>query len=332
MSSTTTEDLARVREALIEAAMAAGHAPSIHNTQPWHWTVRPAALELWAVPERQLRATDPEGRMATMSCGAALHHARVALAALGYEVTVRYRPDPARPAFLARLSLAGHTPVTARAMRRYQAVGMRHTDRRPVQDVPVRPDALHAVAVAVTEQGAHLHVLRRDQVIELAAAASYAQRAEDADEALRAELAYWSGGTRPPGLGVPDENIPARPPATTVPERDFGHPGSLPVGPEHDTAASYVLLYGDRDDPLGWLHAGEALSAGWLVATERGVAVLPLSAVIEVPVTRERLRGMLVEDFHPYLVLRLGNADPQHRGPAPTPRLSSTQTVETLDE
>ena len=45
-----------------------------------------------------------------------------------------------------------------------------------------------------------------------------------------------------------------------------------------------------------------------------------------------RLRGMLVEDFHPYLVLRLGNADPQHRGPAPTPRLSSTQTVETLDE
>jgi nitroreductase len=326
-----------MQEALAEAAEAAGRAPSIHNTQPWQWRVKPAALEsaaleratleLWAVPGRQLWVGDPEGRLAAISCGAALHHARVALAALGYAVTVQYRPEPAHPTLLARLSVAGRTPVTAEAMRRYQAIGIRHTDRRPVVDVPVDQQALRDIAAAVQDAGAHLHVLRRDQVIELASAASYAQRAEAADGAWRAELAYWAGGTRPRGSGVPDANIPARSPATTVPGRDFGHPGSLPVGPEHDAAASYALLYGERDDPAGWLRAGEALSAGWLAATELGVAVLPLSAAVEVPATRERLRGMLVDGCHPYLVLRLGNADPDRRGPGPTPRLPAGQTV-----
>lgn len=37
----------------------------------------------------------------------------------------------------------------------------------------------------------------------------------------------------------------------------------------------FILLYGDADEPLNWLRAGEALSAGWLTATERGVSILP---------------------------------------------------------
>jgi hypothetical protein len=333
MSSGTTATQRRlVTEALTEAATAASFAPSIHNTQPWRWRVRPGALELWAVRDRQLSATDPEGRMLMVSCGTALHHARVALAAQGYQTPVLRLPDPAHPDHLARITVGGRGPVGAAAMRLYQAIALRHTDRRPVTDLPVAPDTLLGIVTAVQAQGAYLHLLRRDQVIELAAAASYAQAAEGRDEAFRMELAYWAGGTRPGGAGVPATAIPDQVPQTTVPGRDFGQLGTLPVSAAHDTAATYAILYTDDDGPLGWLCAGEALSAGWLASTELAVSVLPLSAVVEVPSTRHTLRQMLSGLGYPHLVLRFGNADPDHRGPRPTPRLPSAQTIETIDE
>jgi nitroreductase len=324
------------REVYREAAEAGGYAPSVHNTQPWHWNVRRASLELWAVPERQLTNTDPDGRMMTVSCGAALHHARVALHALGYDSTVDVLPDPGQPNFLARITVAGHHSPDPAAMRHYQAVAIRHTDRRPVTGEPVPAAALDAIGAAIAgvdshagpAPGAHLHLMRHDQVIDLAAAASYAQRSEDADPALRAELDYWVGGERPTDLGVPDANLPDAAPQTTVPGRDFGRTGTLPVTAEHDRAASYGLLYTTVDDPAGWLTAGQALSAGWLAATELGVSVLPLSAVVEVPATRVRLREMLTADAYPQIVIRLGHADPGTQGPRPTPRLSSTHTID----
>jgi hypothetical protein len=70
------------------------------------------------------------------------------------------------------------------------------------------------------------------------------------------------------------------------------------------------------------------LSAAWLTATELGVSVLPLSAAVEVAATRTTLRRLLSDIGYPYLVLRLGMADPEHHGAPHTPRLSSQQVVE----
>ena len=69
-----------VAVALAEAAASAGYAPSVHNTQPWRWRAHPDRLDLYAARDRQLTETDPEGRLLLLSCGAALHHARLALA------------------------------------------------------------------------------------------------------------------------------------------------------------------------------------------------------------------------------------------------------------
>ena len=69
-------------------------APSVHNTQPWRWRFGRNDAELHADRGRQLTATDPEGRDLMLSCGAALHHLRVALAARGLGCTVDLQPDP----------------------------------------------------------------------------------------------------------------------------------------------------------------------------------------------------------------------------------------------
>lgn len=314
--------------ALAEAAAAAGFAPSIHNTQPWRWRVHPDRLELFAERSRQLKATDPDGKLMILSCGTALHHARLALAAEGQAAEVRRFPEPSKPDLVAAIVPTGAEPVTPEALRLVQTMELRRTDRRPVRDEPVPAEALDAVIASVAGL-ARLHVLTSDQVLDLAAAASRAGAVEADDPQVREELAYWTGRARPAGTGLPPEVLPAETPRTTVPSRDFGTPGTLPIGAGHDRAAVYAVLYGDDDGPDAWLRAGEALSAAWLTAAGHGVSMVPLSAAVEVLQTREALRRILARRGYPYLVLRLGLADPDTAGPPHTPRMPATQVVDT---
>jgi nitroreductase len=318
---TTTDELA-------EAAALAGYAPSIHNSQPWRWRVSDTGLDLYAEPRRQLAITDPDARLATLSCGAALHHARVALAAHGWLTQVVRLPDPAQPQHLAHLSLLGRTEVSEEAVEQVRAIPLRHSDRHALTGPPLDDSDLNAILQAVQGEGAWLHLLRPDDVFALAAAVSHAQQTEAADEAWRAELAYWAGGSRPAGTGVPDAVIPSEPTSTTVASRDFGRAGTLPVSAAHDRGARFAILFGDQDLPVDWLRAGEALSAAWLVATEREISLLPLSATVEVLATRLVLHRLLSGLGQPYLVLRLGKADPEDAPPVHTPRLSTDQTIE----
>src|SRR5690606_37443780 len=213
-------------------------------------------------------------------------------------------------------------------------IEIRRTDRRPLIDVPVRPEVLDEIRAAVEAERVHLHLLRPEQVSELAFAAGRADDLTAEDEKLRDELARWVGGPRSEGTGLPDASIPVQPPHTAVPVRDFGRTGTLPTDQpagRGDAAASYGVIFGEQDTPDGWLRAGEALSAAWLVATEHGVALLPFSAPVEVTVTRVVLWRLLAGLGHPYLVVRFGLPDPDHPGPPHTPRLDPGQTVEIVD-
>jgi nitroreductase len=238
-------------------------------------------------------------------------------------------PFPGPTDLLARITLDRAIRVSPEAMRLFQATEARHTDRRPVVDVPVDPAAWDEVVAAATGEGVNLHRLTPEQVRDLASAAARADALAAADPAQRAELDLWVGGDRPSGAGLPDTVIPSQPPQTEVPEREFGLRGTLEVGEGHAGAAVYAVLFGDSDDPLAWLRAGQALSAAWLTATRLGLAVLPFTAVIEIPATRQTIRRLLAGLGHPYVVIRVGTADPDHAGPPHTPRLPSEQIIDT---
>jgi nitroreductase len=321
-------DALAIGHALTEAATTAGYAPSIHNTQPWRWRITGHLLDLFTDRSRVLVVTDPDARLATLSCGVALHHARMALAAQGWQVTTTRMPKSTDPDHLARLRVDGRTAVDQQAALHLRTVPLRHTDRRPVTGDTAGPRELAAITAAVEAEDTWLHTLTADQVIELAGAADHAQRAEAGDVSWLEELAYWTGASRPTGAGIPDSAIPDQRSLTTVPGRDFGHRGTLPISAEHDKAAVFVMLHGRTDEPGAWLRAGEALSAGWLTATEHGVSVLPHSAPIEVVSTRQAMRVILASTGYPYLVLRLGTIDPADAGPPHAPRLPADQIIE----
>ena len=317
-----------VTRALVQAADAARYAPSIHNTQPWRWVVRAGRLELFGVAERQLREQDPTGRMLLLSCGTALHHAQVALTAEGWRHEVK------RPAGepLATIRPTEQEAVHPEATRHFQMLQVRRTDRRTVTDDVVPEDTLRHLVKATEEGGARLHVLNRDQVIELAVAVDQAQQAQRTDERLSAETATWVGGERPEGTGIPASALPEELPLTTVAERDFQTPGTLAAGSGHDQAATYAVIYGTGDDAVDWLRGGEALSRLWLAATEQAVSLLPLSGPVEIPSTRQALRSMLSGTGYPFLAVRLGTLDPAHSAPPKTPRLASGQVIEVVPD
>ncbi|WP_430783546.1 Acg family FMN-binding oxidoreductase [Actinoplanes sp. G11-F43] len=317
-------DSDEVKRALVQAADAARFAPSIHNTQPWRWVVRDGRLELFGVAERQLREQDPSGRMLLLSCGTALHHARVALDAEGW------RHEVERPAGepLAVLRPVERVPVPPEATRHFQMLQVRRTDRRTVTDERVSEDTLSHLVKVTEEGGAHLHVLGRDQVIALAVAVDRAQHAEDSDERIKAETATWVGGERPDGTGIPASVLPEEVPLTTVAERDFQARGTLPAGDGHDQAATYAVIYGDGDESGDWLRGGEALSRLWLAATEQAVSLLPLSGPVEIPFTRQTLRRMLGDVGFPFIAVRLGTLDPATSAPPKTPRLPAGQVID----
>ncbi len=70
---------------LSDAVEMACRAPSLHNSQPWRWVAEgTSTLNLYAEPGRALTTLDPLGREIYLSCGAALDHLVVPLAAAGW--------------------------------------------------------------------------------------------------------------------------------------------------------------------------------------------------------------------------------------------------------
>lgn len=316
---------------LREAVALASLAPSIHNTQPWQWIVHPEQAELYADRERQLTATDPDGRSLMLSCGVALQHAQVALAAADRPPEVERLPDPGQPDLLARIRLGTPAPAGPDLVREYQSMLIRHTDRRPFAPQYPAQDALDELTSVAEDAGAHLHLVRPDQVTLVNLLVSRAGGIEGDDPEYRAELAAWTH--RDSADGLPPDVLPSDEPRR-VPIRDFtpdddAEPTEVPDAPPvADEYARYAVLHGDRDDEPHWLRGGEALGAVLLAAVRLGLATSPFSDPVEVMATREKLaRDILAGLGHPYLVLRFGVASPEAPPPPRTPRRPTDETT-----
>jgi hypothetical protein len=293
-------------QALAEAARRALRAPSILNTQPWRWRVHEDVLELFADRSRQLGSIDQSGRLLTLSCGAALHHARVALSATGYAAAVERFPDPANDDLLARLRLIDDHEPPERAVEELEAMRRRHTDRRPfAATVPVPAPAIAAMTQAAEQEDASLYHVPAEHIPSLAAAVETAAAAEARMADYQADLHEWTHRPRASGDGVTAEAVTGH---TSVPVhlREFASEETLlDPGFGNDRFADFLILATAGDTRFDWLRAGEATSAVWLTATAAGLVASVLSEVIEVPDARALLRRLLPTPGHPQLVFRV---------------------------
>ena len=298
-----------IREVLTLAA----RAPSVHNSQPWRWHVGERSLDLRCVPALHLRATDPDGRDLILSCGAALHHGVVALAALGWRAEVHRFPNPVDANHVATIEVqrqgCGELDVKLAA-----AIPRRRTDRRLYSPWPVPPGDL---ALLETRAAAAGVVVRRvDALARLRAIVVKAVRQHSTDRDYLTELTTWSG-RHDSVAGVPARSTPSPDPTAMIPGRLFA--GAELAQPPGATAAednAVVLALGtEDDDPLQRLRAGEATSVVLLTATALGLSSCPVTEPLQISETRDEVRATVFGDTgFPQMLLRVGwapiNADP----------------------
>ncbi|MEU8075275.1 nitroreductase family protein [Catellatospora citrea] len=314
----------QIHEALVEAARDSLAAPSVFNTQPWIWRTSADSLQLFADEHRRL-ATDPDGRQLLISCGCALHHARVALAATGLVPVVQLRHAGAPGGPLAVVTVQERMPYD-KQVNLYRAMRRRRTDRRAFTAEPVSSATISTLVAAAERQGAHLLPLGRDQVAALREVANEAAARQLTDPAYQEELLRWTNRPVEAGDGIPAVTAVTAS-ARRVPVRDFTYfSAGLSAGPEHDVGAVYALLFTDADTPTDRLRAGEALSAVLLTATAGGLGTAPISDVIEFQDLRARISLLITGPGQPQIVIRVGHPPPGH--PAQSPRRPATQMLD----
>ncbi len=310
MTTTPDRGAALDTETVLAALRLAVRAPSVHNSQPWSWRVDGRTVHLYADPFRQVPATDPQGRDLVMSCGAALHHMLVALAASGWAGRVRRLPDPHRPDHLAAVELTPHATTRSDADLA-AAIPRRRTDRRRFSSWPVPGELIGEMAELAESEGLTLQEVTEPRLRwRLFKAITAAAEMQAADPAYTAEIARWSG--RPGGVaeGVPAANSPLPEPAPgRMPMRAFADPAltEAPGRGEPENAA-LLLLSTFTDSPANWLRAGEVASAVLLTATSAGLASSPLTQPLEVESTRAFVRDHIgaLTTAHPQILLRIG--------------------------
>src|SRR4051794_10366649 len=249
----------------VRAAVELGsHAPSVHNSQPWRWRLDGRSLLLQADLRRWLPATDAAGRDLVVSCGAVLHHTRIALAASGMHAVVHRIPDPARPDDLATLELSLRNPVDA-DVELAATILRRRTDRRRFSTWDV-PEAMQTSLVQrAAEQGALLRVVSGRARRKLESTLRDAAAVQDDTPAYQTETAIWSG-VESADDGVPATNLLVDAPAPAHGRR-FA-PGRIEQEPADEPDGALLAVIGTAsDDTLSQLRAGEAVSAVLLHAT-----------------------------------------------------------------
>lgn len=317
-----------VHQALEAAARDALHAPSVFNSQPWTWRIDGASLELRADPDRQLHTIDPDGHFLLLSCGTALHHAQVSLAAGGWSAEVERLRDGIDGEILARIVVVGQREPSLDAIHLHDALLRRRTDRRPFGDEAVSEADRRMIVLAAAAQQVRVHPVGPGELPMLAIAVATAGAIEMADPAYRSELIRWTNRPEWSRDGVPANTAVAKVPRR-VPVREFvvAPNEGLPVEAGGDRGALYLILHGEGNGRLDWLRAGEALSAVLLTAVSRGLAVAPITDVLEVEHPRDLIAGMVAPGQHPYVLVRCGHSvDPT--GIAAAPRRTPAEVID----
>jgi nitroreductase len=269
-------------------------APSAHNTQPWRPVYHADEIVIGVDPARSLPDSDPTGRDLALGTGAFVETCLIVSADLGLAVTAA--PGPR----LVPAAQAYATPFT-----------IADIESRRVARGPYAPGYINAAVVADLGLGV-AHVPARDLAQDLAVA----DRWLFGTPAVAVELRDWLRlDPRHPRYrldGLTDRALVlSRYEARFLAAALRAYPVTRRLGLAALLAASgrsllryegsVLVLLADGDDRIA---AGQRLLRTWLALARHGLAVHPLSQLIDCPATAGRLAERV--GGQPLAVFRVG--------------------------
>ncbi len=307
--------LAKLGRPAIEILTLAGRAPSGHNTQPW--TVRVVGREHWILGidwSRRLAAVDPTARETLLSLGAFLENLVMAAAHYGYAVeydVIAHSPADADVIDL-RLRKTGPSP------QRLDQIRLRRTVRNGLLTNEIKSTDL----AIVTGRGEEFHYFPRGT-----AAAKYlsegtveANRQQAFRDPAAEELANWIRWSSADAARYKNGLTPA--------SMEIEGLAGWYVSHFYDRAS--VLSKSFRDTTIkqviervgqsgGWLvvsspgtalatliETGRKVERMWLRLRDRGIAIHPMTQMLEEAPWSEQVTKNLGIDGVPQFLLRIG--------------------------
>jgi nitroreductase len=277
-------------------------APSPHNTQPWQFRVAGGALRITPDATRALPVADPRRRGLAISLGCSAMSILVAAAAAGLAMTLEIGPGAG-----VRLAVADGDPDQDLA-RLFGALATRVTDKRGYPPQPVEPPSVPVPAgigisyVADPDTRAQVADLHRQAVGELARTNSFSS-----------ELAGWlrtdQADPRRDGMTLP---MPADQAGAVIAELARSGEPLRELGERDARALAAGPLVGfltsGRDSETDWIRTGLAWQRLSLVAHASGLAVAPLTAVVEDPHARQAAAALVAPGQQVQMLFRLGTS------------------------
>ncbi|MCG7597805.1 NAD(P)H nitroreductase [Mycobacterium sp. PSTR-4-N] len=309
-------------ELIVDVLQVACRAPSLHNTQPWRWTLTGNTVDLYLDPSRRAESADSSGRQALLSCGAVLDHFRVAVAAAGWHGVVTRFPDPENSLHVASIELTPAPGVSPQQRHRADAIMARRTDRLAFLAPPDGAGDLVDASIASEHAGAvRLCALADEHRATVAELSQVTDVLRLYDAEYHAELDWWTD------LFASDVGIPATA-LISAPESDRVAVGrNFPVTsrPERrkdvDEDHARILVVSSVDDSAeSVLRCGEMLSAVLLDATISGLATCVVTHVTELTGGRDVVASLIGNRAIPQALIRVGRAPALESPPPPTPR------------
>ena len=324
MMTRTMVDTAVIKNA-VELAC---RAPSLHNSQPWRWVAGSAAVDLFADPHRMVTSTDSSGRESIISCGAALDHFRVAMAAVGWEADWDRFPNPNNPNHLACIDFAPMDYVTQARRDRAAAILRRRTDRRPFHAPRDWTSFEPVLRSSYDNDLAALSVLTDDARPRLAEASRLTESLRRYDDLYHRELGWWTAPSRD-SEGIPASALVPEAKGGALNRRFLANGYTREDSPGAHDQAKILVLSTPEDTRADALNCGEALSAVLLECTIAGLATCTVTHVTELESGRDIVRDLIPGGAAvPQVLIRVG-AEPAGKGvPEPTPRRPVQEVLE----
>jgi hypothetical protein len=301
--------------------MAAIRAPSGHNTQPWSFTWNRQALHVGWEPGRELQEGDRSRRYLWLGLGAAIESLALAAAVRGFDSDVALvvdlkRHEAAELRFHARRVNLNDADLAAALFRR-------KTTRLPFsRSLPpeVHLGGLHRMAEA--SDLTLRFTSERDNIRANAAAIRQGTARNLADPAISSEFCRWlrfPNDRRPDGLSTAalefhglaslGSRLALRPRVLAA-----GAPlglTSLFAGTQQRLAMRTPLfgfLTAATGDTEALIEAGRGMQRIWLLATQQGLRIHPMTAGLDYPETSQQIARAFgaSADEQPVICFRIG--------------------------